>query len=326
MYHFLKNKSNLPFQQGYLGVEFFFIVSGYLMTKNALTKNEDNIGIKTFDYIWKKIKAFFPYVFIAFIIGIAVDGHYNHRTISEYANLIWNFLFVDMAIVIDTYWVQGQVWYISAMLISMLILYPLIIKYKKNFIYIIAPIIVLFVGGYISHTLGNLSKTTLWTGICRIGLLRGFFELALGSILYEVSDKIKNINFNKFGKIILTIIELLGFSAVLLIVNVKSQRYDFVAVICMSISVAVAFSEKSLLLNLFNKKFIYYLEKLSFPMYLHHLWIIIIVNKSCKEMQMRVRTVIVLIATIVFSIIIMWTTEKMKGKISKRLRKLFITE
>ncbi len=62
------------FESGRIGVEFFFIVSGYLMTKKALNNEEglENIGEETTSYIWRKFKAFFPYVIFPFIISFFV--------------------------------------------------------------------------------------------------------------------------------------------------------------------------------------------------------------------------------------------------------------
>lgn len=137
------------FESGRIGVEFFFIVSGYLMTKKALNNEEglENIGEETTSYIWRKFKAFFPYVIFPFIISFFVKGIYKA---DQIANSIWNLLLIDMSGVRSTT-VIGQTWYISVMLISMLILYPLIRRYKKTFTNIIAPLIVIFIGGWLSH-------------------------------------------------------------------------------------------------------------------------------------------------------------------------------
>lgn len=145
-------------KHGRIGVEFFFLVSGYLMAKKALNTKEENlsIGQETVQYIWKKIKSFFPYIVVAFIFSFLVNNYYKPYTKSQIVNSIWNLFLVDMSGVKTTFVIE-QTWYISAMLMSMLILYPLIRKYKKNFTHIIAPIIVLFVGGWLAH------KTGTWT-------------------------------------------------------------------------------------------------------------------------------------------------------------------
>ena len=45
------------------------------------------------------------------------------------------------------YRVNTVTWYISAMILAMLILYPLLIKYKDTFFFIIAPCLSIFLLG-----------------------------------------------------------------------------------------------------------------------------------------------------------------------------------
>lgn len=318
------------FSAGRIGVEFFFIVSGYFMTKKALSKEDNctNIGKETFQYIWKKAISFFDYMLIAFIISFFVKNWVSTFKKNEIVNSVWNLCFLEMSGIKSTA-VVGQTWYISAMLISMLILYPLIRRYRKNFTYLIAPLIVIFIGGWISHKYGNITGRTVWTGLIYKGLLRAIFELAIGSILYEFSNKIKTINFNKVGKIFLNIIELVGFSSIFIIINIKdaSNKYDFIMILIISISLAIAFSEKTILYNLSNNKFCYYLEKLSLPIYLNHIWIILIINKTLPQLSYWRKLIILLIFTIIISIIIQqFITLIRKVNLRNVLKKVFICE
>lgn len=325
VYHFFTTVKLKYFARGDLGVEFFFIVSGYLMAKNAnKIENIENkdVGKTTWSYIWKKIKAMFPYILPAYIISIFVKSSFRTFKLYQYIRSIWNILLLDMSGIVTTY-MLGQTWYISAMLISMLILYPLILKYKKNFTYLIAPIIVLFVGGYISHTYGNLAGVWTWSGVIYKGLLRALFEITIGVIAYEVSGKIQKLNFTKIGSVILNLIEIIGFIAVFIIGYSQSKNYDFIAVGFMTISIIIAFSEKTVLFKYANNKIFYYLEKLSLPIYLNHIWI--------KDLIVKFTDWIIpvkLMACIIFTIIISWLTillvEKTREKMVKIIRGIFL--
>lgn len=324
-----QNGEHVLFNAGRIGVEFFFITSGVLMAKSAFKHKEncDNIGKETFQYLWKKIKAFFPYVVVAFIISIFVKK-INQK--NQIINGVWNLLLLDMSGVKSTS-VIGQTWYISAMLISMLILYPLIKKYRKNFTYIMAPLIVIFIGGWISHKYGDIAGPTTWTGFAYKGLLRALFELALGTIVYEISEYMKHINFTKLSKWILTIIEILGFVSIFFICNIEnaSKKYDFVMILILTISITIAFSEKTILYNFDNNKFFYYLEKLSLPIYLHQIWMIRLISENLSYLSYYSKIEIAVAATIIFSMIIMFITEKVQNKLKEKgvtLKKWFIVK
>ncbi len=308
-----KGESFVLFPYGSIAVEFFFLVSGYFMTKKAMQQSDDtkNIAEETSQYIWKKIKAFFPYILVAFIISLIVKCITENYTKSQIINSIWQLLFLDMSSIQKTR-PLAPVWYISAMLICMLVLYPLIRKYKKNFTHIIAPIIVIFVSGWISHQYGKLTVIFDWTGIMYAGILRAFFELALGAILYEVVEKLKTIDFTKFAKFILKIVELTGFISIFFIANIAnvSTNYDFIMLLILCVSISIALSEKTIGYNLANNSFCYYLEKLSLPIYLNHVWIRIIVQNYFKQITYIQKVGLVVILSITVSIIILFFIEK----------------
>ena len=217
------------------------------------------------------------------------------------------------------------------MIISMMVIYPCIKKYGKNYIYIVSPLIVVFIAGYISRTYGNLKTPMTWNGIMYIGLLRAFFELNLGAILYEIVRKIKKYNFTKASKIILTIIENIGFISIFVITNIDNadKKYDFIALLIISISIMIAFSENSVLYKYMNNKFIYYLEKLSLPIYLNHMWIITVIKRIFIDFTYIQKLIITIICTIIVSMVILFLVEKTKKiieKYKKNIKRFFINE
>lgn len=326
IFHFATTINSKYFNIGYLGVEFFFIVSGYFMTMKALNnKNEDcnNIGKNTWNYIWNKIKFLFPYILIAYIMSIFAKSLFRDFKTYQYIRSIWNLALIDMSGVVTTY-MLGQTWYISAMLITIMILYPLLLKYKKNFIYIVSPLIVLLVGGYLSQSYGILNDVWIWTGFCFKGLLRAIFEMALGTIIYLVSNKMKNKKFTNIARWILTIIEVLGFVSIFIIANTQSKYYDFIAVALMAISIMIAFSEKSIFYNFANNKLFYYLEKLSLPIYLNHIWIKDIIVIKLTSISHEVQLILIVILTILFSMIIIFVIERYRKRTTEFIKKLMI--
>ena len=266
------------FKYGAIGVEFFFLVSGYLMAKKALNfelKEKIEIGKETIKYLFNKIKRIYPYILLSYIISLPVLTIVKNFSKSDIVNSVWDLLIMQSNGIYKTHTVIVA-WYISAMLISMLILFPLILKYKKNYIYIIAPIIVFFGWGYIIKKYNNFPNPWIWNGFTTIGVIRATFELSLGSIIYCLSEKLKQINFTKFAKILLTIIEIVGFCSILFIVNINeaNTKYDSVMLLIIATSITIAFSQQTVLLNHLNNKFVYFLERLSLPLYINQIWII----------------------------------------------------
>ncbi len=68
------NTDNILFLYGSIAVDFFFVISGYFMTKSALKNNTDKntIGKDTIIYIIKKVKSLFS-IYIN-IIYYSVNG------------------------------------------------------------------------------------------------------------------------------------------------------------------------------------------------------------------------------------------------------------
>lgn len=272
---FAQNGETAIFPRGSIGVEFFFIVSGFLLAKSALNKKAvssndtyKDIGKETFNFIIKKYITFLPYVLFAGICTLIIQNLFDNINIFENIASIWDvFMFRMTGIKCNV--VAGPAWYISVMLLSMIVLYPMIRKYNYNFIYLISSLIVLFGFGWLSHTYSNLRDPELWTGFVYKGLIRGFVELNLGCILYVFCQSFKKINFTRLGRILITIVEIGGFIFPFLVSQfVSSTKLDFLLVAVLSISILLAFSEKTLEFNLCNNKFIFWLEKFSLPLYL----------------------------------------------------------
>ena len=76
--------------------------------------------------------------------------------------------------------IDGVVWYLSAMLLSMAVLYPLLRRHREVMERIVCPIAALFILGYFCQAFGHPRNPTKWLGLVYKGLLRGFAEISLG--------------------------------------------------------------------------------------------------------------------------------------------------
>lgn len=310
---------NVLFINGAIAVEFFFLVSGYLMAKSIskTKKGKELIGKETFEFIWKKIKSFFPYVAISYIVALIFCTFLNQLTIKSYVLSIWDLLLLRFFGLKSTGLIQ-HLWYITAMLFSMSLLYPQIKKFKDNYFYFIAPLTVLILAGLINKNMNDLKMPHVWVGYAYRGMIRSYLDVCLGTLIFPLVEKLKKINFTKVGKVLLTLIEIGGFLIVLGISNFRTTVYDFVLLLILFIAVLISFSKKTLDSNILNNGFVYFLEKISLPIYCIHLPIRNFVRDFSKiynfNLNYKIQVVIVLLSSIILGIIIMKIVEYFKNK------------
>lgn len=277
---------NLPGQGNYfingrIGVEFFFIVSGYLMVSSA-SRYAGGGWRSTVSFIGNKIRRLSPDVFIAWFVAFAVvqtaagvraPGMLVKKMFSGFFEMFF----------IRTAGFTGQVspnratWYLSAMLLGMAILFPLLLKKREMFTLWFAPLAAIFLYAYINITWDNgLAGTTGWSGIATKGMLRALAGLCLGASCYTVADKLGRLQLKWPGKLLAS----LAGTACFLFVGVyayqyKNSAYDFVLVMLLGIGVTIAFSGVGWVFELLSRSFCLskictVLSKFSVALFLSH--------------------------------------------------------
>lgn len=166
--------------------------------------------------------------------------------------------------------VLGGSWYLSAMIISLLILYPLITLNYEWATNILFPIIgILGIGIIYTNYNGLFENHIVFNYVIKVGLLRGFCETALGAWGYEISSRIMQIRFTKFSIVVLTIIKYICFVSVTFLAcfNSDTSLLTVMFILCFS-GIILSFSQKTYNIhyNLITK----YLGKISLPLYITH--------------------------------------------------------
>lgn len=266
-------------ERGNLAVEFFFLVSGYLMMRSAARVPENvSIGHETARFLARKIKVVYPSILYAFIpsmiivISIGLAPAPGESILSS----VWEILLLRMS-GIKGMTANTITWYISAMLISMLALYPLILKFRKDFAYIIAPLITIFFLGYICKIAGTLARPEKWLGILYQGIMRASAELSLGCICYQVSERLRKVPFTPLARALLTILQ---WSCILLSLgfmnmNISTVNMSYFCVIpLLAVAITLVFSEISIcrISDAWNRV-CSWLGRLSLPLYLNHIYV-----------------------------------------------------
>ena len=219
------------------------------------------------------------------------------------------------------------------MIIGMLVIYPLAKKYKKNFSWVIAPLIVIFVGGYMIKTAPSLRDAKAWIVFTTVGNAKAIFELAAGCIVYEISEWLKTISFTKIGKFTLSLIGTLSFAFVISVNLLKNdvRSFDWLFIMCLMVGVAIAFSEQTLFFNLADNRLFFFLEKVSAPLFLNNFVFIKITNEFAPFCQMAWadKCKLVFVGAILLSVVELYIIDGIQAvwrKIKKPVKGIFIVD
>lgn len=268
------------FRYGAIGVDFFFLVSGYLLAKKVASetrRNDDRTLFRaTRDFILGKIRAVFPYLLFSGILILAVCYvSYDHLAfLRVLKNFLYEMSFLTVLINNDLT-IIGGVWYLSAMILAMLLVYPLQKKYGKTFSWIISPLIFVFLGGYLFQYYADTSMRSwsLSLGIAVLGLAKAIMEISLGCTVYELTEAFRTIRWNRFGKLLLSLAELLTVGFVWFangFLKEDVRPYDPLFILLLCAGIMIAFSEQTFFCKFCCNPVFYYLEKLSLPLFLNN--------------------------------------------------------
>ena len=318
---------HLTFIAGSAAVEFFFIVSGYLFAKKYVNYNKDEeIGDTTLNFLGSKIKHFLPYVIVLFLLSLPLYISAFKYTPNKYANILYTLLLIPTNGRPDA--IFQLFWYISAMIIVQTMVLPFLLKYKKNFVKIVSPAIALILMTYILLKYGYFPGPWDPSILAYKGFIRSIAFINLGMFIYILHERFEHIEYTKFGKFLLALIENLGYLLILYIMNVKDAHamYGLLMVILFSICILISFSDKLKINELFNR-FFCKLEELSLPLYVNQFLILNILQQYAANHKITIHYSKAIILTFIISTIlgiIEIEFLKLYDKHSPKIKKIFV--
>lgn len=325
------------FLGGSLAVEFFFLVSGYLMMASIeRQKGQTNsIILDTVHFLKRKWCGFYPEVLVAWCISFAFAMIAQRATVQTVVSLfasgfLEGFLLFGTGLVATS--TNSATWYLSSMLLCMAILYPLIRKYPKAMKYYVMPLCALLLWGWMRAEDRTTRNPTYWMGLTYKGNIRALCELQLGAVLYCVNQKFQNVNFTKFGKLVITAIEWGCYASVILYMYFRvASRKDILFITLLCIAVLITFSGKGFCIqgkavgSLFTV-----LGKFSFPLYLSHAYYAVSLNYILPEAFSNSQRMVVYLGCSVGTALVVWGISELLRKNSRRilgfLKHLFLLE
>ena len=256
---------------GALGVEFFFVTSGYFMARSIqkLEVKRDEIGTASWHFMWRKVRTLLPY-HIAFNLIAFVIGLFRGRTLVKNINRFSCLFFLPTLGFNDGEWMLGAEWYVGFMLFAMLIIFILYcIIGKELMMKVIAPIGSVVIYGYIA-TNAEVG------GILISGnhMLRAFGGILLGFTVYGLSEIVKGmfswmksgfaVGFFRIYPVIVILLFLVYFNT-----SIGTEAQPFMVLILAS-GLVFTFAEEGLIshTHVLNNKVVYWLGKMSLPIYL----------------------------------------------------------
>lgn len=292
------------FSGAYIGTEFFFLVSGFMIMKAAASKKAS-----PFRFTLQRMKKLYPHYlaafFLLFITSSLTGGTSLFSSLKNLCSYCFELLFLHASGLKCFGLLNYPTWYLSALIIAGFFLYACAYYNEKLYLTIIAPLSILVTYSFFSATTGHID---VWGGNQLLhlsdALTRGFAAMSLGALSYALSNYLKdqNIQLPKYLKIFLTLLELSLFAGVLAgSAYFADTQYDFYFIFLLFAGITLAFSDITYSSRLFHFSVFSYLGRISYPMYVYQLFIICLFCLFLPNLPYLIGILSFLITMVVFS-------------------------
>tara|TARA_B110000259_G_C13974435_1_gene386100 strand:- start:83 stop:1165 length:1083 start_codon:yes stop_codon:yes gene_type:complete len=319
--------NNFFVRQSWLFVDFFFVLSGFIIATNYYTKINTWSIFKT--YIIKRVARLLPLLYFTVIVyfayemvGLFLKLKIDPQSISYYTlQTIDSLSFLNSTPILgDSQGMNPPSWSISAEMISYIVFALGMIIFSRKKIYFSILVVTLCIFFMIIN-----NNFAFQNG--DYGYLRGLLGFNLGVITYKLS---KSINFKtNFLEIPVVLLTLITFY---LTFNYKGYLQNTQYIVFPFIFSAVVFVfrfSSGLISNVLNSRFLQMLGKLSYSIYLNHYLLLIIIYQisfnllgiKMSEFNVSLIFFISIIIVILFSMI---TYNFIEMRIGKKLKNILI--
>lgn len=265
-----------PFPNGYIAVEFFFILAGFFIFRSFRVHPDTG----TIDFTLKKMRRFFWPLVLSIGTLMLLDRKkfiYPHELttdgiLSQYFIRIPELMFCQgLGIVRPEGYVNVSLWFISVLLLGGGI-YSLLRNVGHKAIALVIPAFVLLGITFLTSfgECGMIWRPQLAGSPLECNLTRGVVEMGIGVMLaYFMEQKTKSINHHAKGVSALGIIGLLG----VVLIALSHNNYDTLSLFMIPMIVMACISPRSLFQKVFKGKVWAWLGSLSMYMYFIHCFI-----------------------------------------------------
>lgn len=260
----------------YIAVEFFFVLSGYLLMLHVDKHPEESVGT----YIKGRVTRLYPEYIIVFFMMVILRSIRNGLNPLKYIIPNWLEALMLQSIGTDKFpYLNNPAWYVSALLIGSYIVYYFLRNHRKAFTQIIGPLGIIVIFSYFYRKYGCLQGFIVTEGIwCNQAVLRALLGLTIGVFVYLAAQWCRDKYSERFS-VLFVLIETVIFIGVPAVALFSSDySYDFAYLFLFAVGIFCS-SQDKILGKLSGTRVVTWLAEITYPMYMVHFFVILLINK-----------------------------------------------
>ena len=286
-----------PFTHGYIAVDFYFLLSGYLLYGSYVRHKYDALK-----YTVEKLKRFYPEYIFVFVIAFLMKLNLLLRdsdAVTLFLNAIPEGLMINSVGVFGG-GVNPASWYVSVLMVGGGIIYAILYCSKKVALGVVFPLLVLLAYTSILGINGSLEQFSSDWFITQ-SLLRGMAGMALGVVLATFKERYSESLEKK--RVVLDVACLLAV-VIVCIVLFSVKHYDRFALLAFSVLIISCFVPSTLINRIFKSAIWVKLGGITFEMLLVHCPIIWVVNNLTRSIELSTYGIIGLALVYIVTVLI----------------------
>ena len=256
---------------GHLVADFFFLLSGFAV---AYSYQRKPIVGPTLQYVYGKVKKIYPdflfSVLLMFILFVVYDSSGIKSVLLHLYECRFQYFFVNA--LFPTGLEMRSIWFLSYWVVGLIVLSYIL---KRKAILVWGGVALSFMSWhwcYIGTFYNNsVEPEFVWS----VRLTKCVAEVLIGAWTYELMKGFENVRFSPLGRFMLSVFEFMVIAYVIFYMTHDCRNHvDYY--ICLGFVLIIMFSfwNKTYLSKMLDNKVSIFLGKLSFPIFLYHLFVV----------------------------------------------------